>query len=147
MREVKRSPKHFCSRSCSTTYKNKNKVSGIRRSKLEQYIEEQLTTLYPNILIEYNKNTTIGSELDIYIPEYKIAFELNGIFHYEPIFGENKLSQIQTNDNNKFQKCFEKNISLCVIDVSSMINFKPKNAQKYLDIILNIINQRTTITS
>ena len=36
----------------------------------------------------------INSELDVYVPSLNLAFELNGIFHYEPIYGEKKLNQI-----------------------------------------------------
>lgn len=71
----------------------------------------------------------------------KLAFELNGIFHYEPIFGNEKLNKIQKNDNNKFFKCQEKNISLCIIDTSSQKYFKEQTSKKFLDIITNIINQ------
>jgi len=71
-----------------------------------------------------------------------LAFELNGIFHYEPIYGQNKLNQIQNNDNRKFQACLENNIELCIIDTSSQTYFKPKTAQKFLDIITNLINNK-----
>jgi len=142
--QIKRSPNHFCSRSCSTTYRNTHKSSGTRRSKLEFYLEEQLLSLYPNLEFHFNRKDTINSELDIYIPSLKLAFELNGIFHYEPIYGSDKLNQIQNNDTNKFQNCIEQQISLCVIDTSTLINFKPIKAKKYFDIIVNIINQRTS---
>lgn len=76
----------------------------------------------------------------------KLAFELNGMFHYEPIFGEVKLNQILENNNNKFQSCQKHNISLCYIDTSQQKYFKPKSSQKYLDIITTIINQRTILS-
>lgn len=66
----------------------------------------------------------------------KLAFELNGILHYEPIYGIEKLHQIQNNDIRKFQACLEKSVSLVVIDSSEMKNFKPIKAKKYLDIVL-----------
>lgn len=136
-----KSGKHFCSKSCSVSYNNKHKTFGTRRSKLEKYLEEKLSELYPNLEIKYNTKEEINSELDIYIPEYRLAFELNGIFHYEPIFGDNKLSQIQENDKNKFQLCQKNNISLCVLDTSSLNYFKEQNAKKYFEIIKNIINE------
>lgn len=141
--EIKKTQNHFCSRSCSVTYNNKHKSTGTRRSKLEIWLEEQLTSLYPNLHIDYNKKNAIGSELDIYIPHLKLAFELNGIFHYEPIYGSDKLNQIQNNDIFKSKACLDKQIDLCIIDSSSLKYFKPFNAQKYLDIIVNIVNQRT----
>jgi len=140
-KEIKKHENSFCSQSCSTTYNNKNKKFGCRRSKIEKWIEDQLTILFPNLEIYYNQKSAIGSELDIYIPSLNLAFELNGIFHYEPIFGVDKLLKTQNNDNNKFQKCYENSINLCIIDISKLSYFKPKNAQKYLDIIVNIIKE------
>ena len=132
---------HFCSQSCAATYNNTHKTKGTRVSKLEIYLQEELTKLYPSLEIHYNRKDAINSELDIYIPSLKLAFELNGIFHYEPIFGEEKLEQTQNNDSRKYQACIEKGISLCVIDSSGMKHFKPNNSKKYLDIILNIVEE------
>ena len=66
---------------------------------------------------------------------------LNGIFHYEPIYGQDKLSQIQNNDNRKFQACIENGIELCIIDSSQQKYFKEQSSLKYLNIITNIINK------
>lgn len=138
----KRHKNYFCSHSCSTKYNNKHKTTGYRRSKLEIWLEGQLTNLYPNLEIHYNKTSAIESELDIYIPSLNVAFELNGIFHYEPIYGVNKLNQIQENDKSKSKACHEAKIDLCIIDTSGQKYVKPSTSQKYLDIILNIINSR-----
>ncbi len=136
------SPNHFCTKSCAATYNNKNKTHGYRRSKIEVWLEEQLYIFYPKLEFHFNRKDTIGSELDIYIPSLKLAFELNGIFHYEPIYGENTLTKIQNNDQNKFKACIEKEISLCIIDSSSLKYFKPDNVKKYLDIVTKIINEK-----
>lgn len=141
-KEIQKSPNHFCSKSCAATYNNKNKTHGNRRSKLEIWLEEKLASIYPNLEIHFNQKTVIQSELDIYIPSLKLAFELNGIFHYEPIYGENKLNKIQNNDQNKFQACLENGISLCIIDTSMQTYFKPTSSKKYLDIITKIIDCR-----
>lgn len=113
---------HFCSHSCNATYTNTHKTKGNRRSKLEKWLEDQLTVLYPTLNILYSDKTNINSELDIYIPSLKLAFELNGIFHYEPIFGKEKLDQIRNNDGRKFQACIENGIELCIIDTSLNTN-------------------------
>lgn len=140
--ELKRTNKNFCSHSCHITFMNKNKTTGYRRSKLEIWLEKQLFTLYPNLPIDFNKTTAIGSELDIYIPSLNLAVELNGSFHYEPIFGVDKLNKIQSNDKSKSLACHEAKIDLCIIDTSTQKYFKPKSSQRYLDIIINIINER-----
>jgi hypothetical protein len=139
---MKKFKNHFCSQSCAAIYYNAHKTKGTRRSKLEVYLEQQLKILYPNLNILFNDKITINSELDIYIPKLKLAFELNGIFHYEPIHGQNKLTNVQNNDNKKIIACYEKNIELCIIDSSRETYFKEQNAKKYLDIITNIVNQK-----
>jgi very-short-patch-repair endonuclease len=141
--ELKKTQNSFCSRSCAATYNNKNKTHGTRRSKLEIYLEEELKSKYNNLDIHFNRKDTINSELDIYIPSMKLAFELNGIFHYEPIYGDKKLNQIQNNDTRKFQACLEKGIEMCIIDVSSLSYFKPANAKKYLDIVCGLIDMKS----
>lgn len=143
--EIKKSNNHFCTHSCNATYHNKNKKTGTRRSKLESYIEKQLIILYSELEIHFNRKDTIGSELDIYIPSLNIAFELNGIFHYEPIYGTDKLRQIQENDISKSKACHDHKIDLCIIDTSAQSYVKPLTSQKYLDIVTNIINERLLI--
>jgi hypothetical protein len=137
---VKRSRNHFCSRSCSGTYNNTHKTQGTRVSKLEKWLQAKLIELYPNLEVIFNGKEAINSELDIYIPSLKLAFELNGIFHYEPIYGPDKLLQIQNNDGRKFQACIENGISLCIIDTSTQKYFKESTSQKYLDIITKLID-------
>tara|TARA_Y100000310_G_scaffold339131_1_gene430862 strand:+ start:964 stop:1656 length:693 start_codon:yes stop_codon:yes gene_type:complete len=140
--QIKKHKNHFCSHACAAIYNNTHKKHGTRKSKLEVWLEIQLPDLYPDLEFHFNRKDAINSELDIYIPKLKLAFELNGIFHYEPIYGQKKLGQIQNNDNRKFQACIEKDIELCIIDTSSQKYFKPKTSQKYLDIIDNIINSK-----
>jgi hypothetical protein len=139
--QVKRATNHFCSHSCHATYTNAHKTTGTRRSKLEVWLEQELTLLYPSFEFHFNRKDAINGELDIYIPSLRLAFELNGIFHYEPIYGQEKLDSIQNNDHRKFAACAEAGISLCIIDTSKHKYFKLKHNQPYLDIITNIISQ------
>lgn len=141
--QFEKTKNHFCSYSCSATYNNKHRKNGLRVSKLEKYLQSKLLSIYPNLSFEFNKKDIINSELDIYIPSLKLAFELNGIFHYEPIYGEEKLLKIQNNDKGKFQSCIEKNISLCVIDTSSQKRFTEQSSQKFLNIITSIIDSKS----
>ena len=138
--QILRTKNNFCSKSCAATYNNTHKKHGTRVSKLEKWLESKLTILYPTIEFNFNHKDAINSELDIYIPSLKLAFELNGIFHYEPIFGSDKLNQIQNNDNRKFQACIEQDIELCIIDTSMQKYFKEQTSIKFLNIIQKIIN-------
>lgn len=142
IKEIKKTSNNFCSKSCAAKYNNTHKTKGNRRSKLEGYLEKELINHFKNLQIDFNKKNAINSELDIYIPSLKLAFELNGLFHYEPIFGTEKLSQIQNNDNRKFQACLEHGIELCIIDTSQQKYFKEQTSKKYLDVILKLINEK-----
>ena len=109
---IRTSPNHFCSKSCAATYNNKNKSYGYRRSKLEVYIEDQIKIEFPDLELIVNGKETIGSELDLFFPDLNLAIEISGIFHYEPIFGQDKLDQIVANDNKKVTACNLLNIDL-----------------------------------
>ena len=119
-----------------------HRTNGNSRSKLESWIEAQLTIKYPKLVIQYNKRDVINSELDIYIPSLKLAFELNGLFHYEQIFKKTMLINIQNNDKRKFQACIENEIELCVIDTSRQKYFKENTSFQFLPIITSIISSK-----
>jgi len=140
VKEILKSKYNFCSSSCNATYYNKHKKTGTRRAKLEIWLEKQLENLYPKIKINYNKiNENIKYELDIFIPKLKIAFELNGIFHYEPIYGKEKLEKIKCIDKEKLKLCKKNGIKLIVIDTRVQKNFSTKSSQKFLDRIVSEI--------
>lgn len=140
--QIKKTINSFCSSSCAAFYNNTHKTHGCRRSKFEIYLEQILPSKYPYLEFHFARKDAINSELDIYIPSLNLAFELNGIFHYEPIYGKDQLKKIQNNDNRKYQACLEKGIELCIIDVSSMEYFKPNKCEKYLNIILDVIEKK-----
>lgn len=129
----------FCNKSCLAYYVNKiKKNSG--RSNLERFLEKRLTENYPNLKIEYNYYWAIKSELDIYIDSLKLGIEINGIFHYKPIFGEKKLTEVERNDLKKLQKCQQENIELYTIDVSHVRHMKEDIAEEFFQTIKNIID-------
>jgi hypothetical protein len=103
---------HFCSSSCAAKWNNAHKTKGTRISKLEVWLSTKLPELYPGLEFHFNRKDAINGELDIFIPTLKLAFELNGIFHYEPIYGPEKLASMQNNDARKAQACLERSIEL-----------------------------------
>ena len=139
--QIRRSKHHFCSHPCAAKFHNARKQTGTRRSKLEIWLEAQLISLHPDLEFHFNRTDAIDAELDIFIPSLRLAFELNGIFHYEPVFGQGKLDRIRSNDERKFAACAERGIGLCVLDVSGISYFKERTSQPFLDIIERIISQ------
>lgn len=137
--EIKRAPRHCCSAYCFKMLAKYKKNWGSSRSKLEIYAEKRLTEeLILNIF--YN-DTSIGYELDIYLPELNFAIELNGITHYKAIYGEEALLKRQENDRLKAEECVKRNIKLIVINVSEDKDNK-KTLEKRYNEIKNLILSR-----
>lgn len=131
--QIKRAPRHCCGQVCAKLLRKYHKDWGSRRSKLEIAIEEHFKIIFPFIYIKYNK-TDIGYELDIFVPCLELAIELNGIFHYEPIFGEEQLLKTQETDRKKVVKCRELGIKLFVINVSKDKDNKKTQAQRISEV-------------
>lgn len=131
----------FCSSSCSATYNNTHKKGGIRISKLEKFLQNNLQNIYKFPII-FNSKQAINSELDIYIPSLKIAFEINGVFHYKPIFGISRLSSIRNNDKYKFYLCKKNKIKLHIVNTMKHRYVTNLTCLPYLEKIQNIINKQ-----
>lgn len=129
----------FCSKSCAATYNNTHKTHGTRRSKLEAYLESQFRSEFPSLELICNSKEAIGSELDFYFPQLRLAIELNGIFHYEPIYGADKLERIQSNDQQKGIACNAAGIELCVIDASGFTHVTSTIKERYWIIVRNLV--------
>ena len=134
----------FCSHACSATYNNKHKKYGFRRSKIEFFMEKKLRETFQTLEIVFNDKTAIGSELDVFIPILNLAFEFNGIFHYIPIYGIEKLEKIQNNDAEKQKECKKLNISLFQVDISSIKHFKESKCLVFWEYVEKIINSSLT---
>lgn len=143
--EIKKSVNNFCSHSCAAIHYNKNKTNGCNRSKLEIWVEEKLNLYFPNMEFHFNRRDAIGIELDIYIPMLDIGIELNGIFHYKPIYGDIKFNKTKNTDKKKIKICLEKGISLLILDVSDQQKFTELTSINYLNKIIYFINSKIEI--
>ena len=110
-----KSGNQFCSKSCAAFYNNKRRKKS-RRSKIEINFFNSLKNKFPNLTILPNDKTMLnGLEVDVAIPELKLAIEWNGIVHFQPIYGEEKLKKIQNKDKEKLKIASRKDINLVVI--------------------------------
>jgi hypothetical protein len=135
--QIKKTNYNFCSRSCSVIFHNTHKTSGYRISKLEVFLQENLKGYNFN----YNNRTICdGLELDIYIDELKIAFEINGIIHYKPIYGEDKYNNIIQKDLLKNKLAKNKDIIIYTIKDESK-KFSIKYGKEILEKIYKIIHK------
>jgi hypothetical protein len=137
LKEIKRSLNNYCSSSCSAIYNNKHKTTGFRVSKLEIYLQENLKGYnfdFNNRIICY------GLELDIYIDDLKLAFEINGIVHYKPIYGKEKFDKIVKKDILKNKLSKDKGIILYTIKDESN-KFSINHGEKILQKIYRFIHK------
>jgi hypothetical protein len=105
----------FCNSSCAASYNNTLHRVG-RRSKIEIKFYEMLIQHYPQLEILNNDKTMLnGLEVDIAIPELKLAIEWNGIIHFKPIYGQQSLDKINAKDQEKLEIASNKDINLIVI--------------------------------
>lgn len=134
----------FCSHSCRSLslklHAYAHNKSGLSRSKIEKYVEDNLRSDFLDLDIIFNDKNTIGSELDIYIPDLMMAFELNGIFHYIPIYGEGTLEKIQNRDKNKAIMCEKLGIELITINLGNC-KFTKNYAKNIYEEIFKIVDK------
>ena len=136
--QLKKTKYSFCSKSCAATYNNKLKRKS-RRSKIEAKFYDLIVKEFIDLNILSNDKTMLdGYEVDIAIPELKLAIEWNGIVHFKPIYGTTKLNKIQSRDSQKLKIASNKNINLIVIpDLVS----NDKILNKAFNDVKNIINK------
>ncbi|MDR1019014.1 MAG: hypothetical protein LBM02_09990 [Lachnospiraceae bacterium] len=110
------------------------KCNNMGTSKMEKEIAKFVKEL--NINIEEN-NTEIlnGKELDIYIPELKIAIEFNGLYWHSDLFKDKNYHL------NKLEECNSKGIRLIQIFEDEWLN-KPEIVKSRLRNILGKIENK-----
>lgn len=110
-----------------------------RKSKSEIKLFSALKKKFPDLeMLPNDKKICQGFELDIAIPELKLAIEWNGIFHREPIYGFAKLASIQKNDSLK--RKILKELKWTIITIEDIDSKKPLQYSKLaLDKISKII--------
>lgn len=140
----------YCSNSCKSINLNlssfAHRAGGRSRSQIELFIEQNLVKDFPDIKFLFNDKETIGSELDVYIPELKMAIEINGIVHYEPIYGQEKLTKVKNRDEQKMINCYTLGIELIVIPLGIKgltIKQNQEIYQEVFTIIRSNLNRKT----
>lgn len=129
--------KKYCCGTCRNIVTNKFKFGS--KSYAEKVLVKKLKNNFFNwTIIENNRTVLGGLELDIYIPEINFAIEWNGIYHLEPIKGNEMFQKILQKDNKKIELCKELGISLLVI--SDRTSHK-KFIEETTDDIINKLKQ------
>jgi hypothetical protein len=77
------------------------------QSTAEKQIIEYIKTIYSGEIIESNRTLIAPHEIDIYLPEIKLAIEFDGIFWHSELNGKDKHYHVQ-----KSQQCETQHIKL-----------------------------------
>lgn len=113
--------------SCLICYP-KDELASIKESELASFIKELTNNVELN-----SRNLIGGKEIDIYLPDYRIGIEFNGLYWHSDMF-KDKLYHY-----NKTKECSENNISLIHIWEDDWINKK--------DIVKSIIKNKLGLIS
>jgi len=92
--------------------KLKNTLVKGNRSQAEQILIDLLRFKFKKLKILPNDKSAIKRELDVYLPDYKIAIEIDGICHWKAIYGEETLAKVQIRDKKKSKLCEDAGITL-----------------------------------
>jgi len=129
---------------------NKIKVGG--RSFVEDIIFQDMSKIYPDVLIERNKRLDVlrsdkgvPLEFDIYIPELNIAVEVQGPQHFKKIFGDN--SRLIHNDIYKKEWCGKNKTNLLCINwdeynIKILKLKKARRIEKLKDMVCHLIESK-----
>ena len=87
-----------------------------RGSRLERFLVSGLSLA--GYSVEFHVRQRLAREeleLDLWLPQQRVAIEVNGPSHYRPIWGEDKLKRTQQGDAHKRGLCQAGGVSLVVI--------------------------------
>lgn len=104
----------YCNGTCRN--KDQNRFKNGSKSYAEKVLVSKLKSNFPQwTIVENDRKILDGLELDIYIPEIKLAIEWNGVYHLLPIKGNDALQKILQKDYTKVEKCKLLGINLIVV--------------------------------
>lgn len=124
--EIKKSKhgKSYCSKSCRMKHYNAHILvrSSTQRSRAEDYLFEMMVSDFPSLKIIKNDRSFLSEhlEIDLYMPDIRLAIELNGPVHYLPIYGDERFKRVQIKDAKKNLELHQKGVALLTLDISRL---------------------------
>jgi uncharacterized protein with PIN domain len=91
-------------------------ICGLKNNITELRVYNRLKKEFGNVVHNYRNHEIFGlKSLDCYLPDYKIAVEVQGLQHFEPVEkfgGEKEYIETVQRDNEKYNECLNNNIKL-----------------------------------
>lgn len=120
---------HIFGAGCPKCFKDK--------SNIEKEILEFIKDIAPNLkIIENDRIILSGQEIDIYVPDLNIGFEVNGLIWHSEKFNDNKFYHL-----NKTLKCLDKGIKLYHIFEDEW-NFKNEICKSNIKHLLKVTSEK-----
>lgn len=102
---------------------------GVRFGVQEKKVFKALESQYENVTYQYTNNTFLKGKsknmsLDIFLPDYNIGVEYQGVHHFYPLKafgGEKSLYIVKNRDKYKYQRCVENGVKLFYISFEKQI--------------------------
>lgn len=107
------------------------------RSKLEDELCEYIKTLTTHEVIQSDRSVLNGRELDIYIPDLKLAIEFNGVYWHSEMHKDERYHQQKTLD------CLKQGVRLIHIFEYEWIN--PDKQTKIMRYLADVIGEHSEI--
>lgn len=121
------------------TYYNKQvlKPTSVNRSRAEDILISLIGIDFPSVEVLPNDRTLLqsGLEIDVLLPTLCTAIELNGPVHYRPIYGKERLIQVQSKDVQKHHEINATGFELIVVDISKL-----NGTKRTKEFITNVYN-------
>jgi transposase-like protein len=114
--------------------------AGCLGSKNERLCHQLLKEKFPHLkIIHHDTSIYPGKEIDITIPEKRIAIEWQGIFHRKPIYGERHMKTIKISDKQK--RTFFKNRSWQLVEIEDDGSYNPNFVNERVNELVFNINK------
>ena len=116
----------------------------------EKEVLSYISSIYDGVILENDRSVIHPYELDIYLPDLRLAVEYNGDYwHANPkyysedhIIGEVSAKEVRKKDKQKINCCIKAGIELLVIWEDDWINRQDVVKQELLDIITELLEKR-----
>jgi len=109
-------------------------------SKLELFLLDNL--LKDGYKVDFHKEQILSNtklQIDLFLPTLNVAIEVDGLSHFEPVWGQQTLNRNKTYDNKKTGLIIGK--GLVLIRIKQLKDFSPSRANKIYNELVDVLDK------